>query len=89
MLRYLARYCLVGIAVFVFSLLYWAGWRKIIPRLFGYRLVPGKDTLADGTVLMVVSEVLPCHWDRSSFVTSVHARESQKALVVMDGERVR
>ncbi|KAH8082804.1 amino acid transporter [Cristinia sonorae] len=46
-------YCVVGIAVFVFSILYWAGWSVVIPKLFGYKLIPGKEILDDGTVLTV------------------------------------
>ncbi|KAJ7741342.1 high affinity methionine permease [Mycena metata] len=48
-------YCLVGIAVMVFGVLYWAVWRVILPRLFGYRLVPRKEQLADGTFVTLVS----------------------------------
>jgi solute carrier family 7 (L-type amino acid transporter), member 9/15 len=52
----LNRYCLVGIAVMVAGILYWAGWRIILPKVFGYELVPRKETLADGTVITLV-----CH----------------------------
>lgn len=48
-------YCLVGIAVMVFSIIYWAGWWIILPRIFRYKLVAQKDTLRDGTVITVVS----------------------------------
>ena len=49
------RYCLVAIAVMCFSVIYWAGWWIVLPRIFRYRLVPTKDTLRDGTVITVVS----------------------------------
>ncbi|KAL4079817.1 amino acid transporter [Scleroderma citrinum] len=48
-------YCLVGIGVLLFGVLYWAGWRIILPRVFGYELVPRKETLDDGTVLTTFS----------------------------------
>ncbi|EKM57703.1 uncharacterized protein PHACADRAFT_170914 [Phanerochaete carnosa HHB-10118-sp] len=44
-------YCLVGIAVMFAGVLYWAGWRILLPKVFGYELVPRKETLADGTVI--------------------------------------
>ena len=34
---------------------YWAGWRIVLPKVFGYHLVPKKEVLADGTVVTVVS----------------------------------
>ena len=37
------------------GIIYWAAWRVIIPKVFGYELVPNKDTLSDGTVVTVVS----------------------------------
>ncbi|GJE85364.1 amino acid transporter [Phanerochaete sordida] len=48
-------YCLVGIAVMVAGVVYWAGWRILLPRVFGYELVPRKETLADGTVITLFS----------------------------------
>ncbi|KAF9239123.1 amino acid transporter [Melanogaster broomeanus] len=42
-------YCLVGIGVMVFGVLYWAGWRILLPKVFGYELVPRKQALDDGT----------------------------------------
>ncbi len=52
------RYCLVGIAVLAFGVLYWALWR-IVPRWFGYDFVPRKEKLSDGTVVTVVRLVRP------------------------------
>ncbi|KAI0338060.1 amino acid transporter [Trametopsis cervina] len=46
-------YCLVGIAILVFGVLYWAVWSKVLPWFFSYTLVPTKDVLADGTVITV------------------------------------
>ncbi|KIM66404.1 hypothetical protein SCLCIDRAFT_7849 [Scleroderma citrinum Foug A] len=50
-------YCLVGIGVLLLGVLYRAGWRIILPHVFGYELVPRKETLGDGTVLTTI-EVL-------------------------------
>ncbi|CDO71025.1 hypothetical protein BN946_scf184844.g29 [Trametes cinnabarina] len=47
-------YCLVGIAIMVTGVLYWAAWR-IVPRWFGYEYVPRKETLSDGTVVTLFS----------------------------------
>ncbi|KAI0044682.1 high affinity methionine permease [Auriscalpium vulgare] len=44
-------YCLVGIGVMLFGVTYWAAWRVVLPRVFGYELVPRKDVLSDGTVV--------------------------------------
>ncbi|EJD50698.1 amino acid transporter [Auricularia subglabra TFB-10046 SS5] len=48
-------YCLVGIGIMLLGVLYWASWRVILPRVFGYELVPHKETLSDGTVVTVFS----------------------------------
>jgi len=48
-------YCLVGIAIMVTGVLYWAGWRIILPKVFGYELVPRKEVLEDGTVITLFS----------------------------------
>ncbi|KAF8156097.1 amino acid transporter [Crassisporium funariophilum] len=48
-------YCLVGIAIMLFGVLYWAVWRVILPQFFGYELVPRKEVLEDGTVVNVFS----------------------------------
>ncbi|KAJ7780836.1 high affinity methionine permease [Mycena maculata] len=48
-------YCLVGIAVMAVGVLYWATWRVILPRVFGYVLAPRKVQLDDGTWVAVFS----------------------------------
>ena len=35
-------YCLIGIAVITFGVLYWAVWRLVLPYVFKFRLVPRK-----------------------------------------------
>ncbi|KAG1796914.1 uncharacterized protein BJ212DRAFT_408460 [Suillus subaureus] len=37
------------------GVLYWAAWRIVLPKVFGYELVPRKERLDDGTVVTVVS----------------------------------
>ncbi|KAF8169222.1 amino acid transporter [Pholiota molesta] len=46
-------YCLVGIAIMLAGVVYWAVWRVVLPRVFGYALVPRKEVLEDGTVVNV------------------------------------
>ena len=48
------RYCLVGIGVLFAAVGYWAVWRILLPKLFGYELVPEKQKLKDGTVVALV-----------------------------------
>jgi amino acid transporter len=48
-------YCIVGIVVMLAGVLYWAAWRIILPKVFGYELVPRKERLDDGTVVTVFS----------------------------------
>jgi amino acid transporter len=48
-------YCLVGIAIMVFGVIYWAVWRIVLPKIFGYELVPTKVVLDDGTTVNVFS----------------------------------
>ncbi|KAI0078614.1 high affinity methionine permease [Panus rudis PR-1116 ss-1] len=48
-------YCLVGIAIMATGVLWWAGWRILLPKVFGYELVPRKEVLEDGTVITVFS----------------------------------
>jgi len=48
-------YCLVGIAVMALGVIYWAVWRVVLPKVFGYKLVPNKVSLDDGTVINVFS----------------------------------
>ena len=49
-------YAVAGWALMGFAVFYWAMWKKILPWVFRYKLVPVKETLSDGTVLTVV-----CH----------------------------
>ncbi|KJA15765.1 hypothetical protein HYPSUDRAFT_207620 [Hypholoma sublateritium FD-334 SS-4] len=48
-------YCLVGIGVMLTGVVYWAVWRILLPKFFGYTLVPRKQVLEDGTVVNVFS----------------------------------
>lgn len=48
------RYCLVGIGIMLFGVIYWAVWRVVLPKVFGYELVPTKVVLDDGTTVNVV-----------------------------------
>ncbi|KAG1788730.1 amino acid transporter [Suillus plorans] len=48
-------YCLVGIGIMLAGVLYWAVWRIVLPKLFGYELVPRKEKLDDGTIVAVFS----------------------------------
>ena len=48
-------YCLVGIAILVVGVLYWAVWKLVLPYVFGFRLAPRKEVLKDGTVVTLVS----------------------------------
>ncbi|KAI0045635.1 amino acid transporter [Auriscalpium vulgare] len=48
-------YCLVGIGVLLFGVAYWAVWRIVLPRVFGYELVPRKEVLKDGTYVTLFS----------------------------------
>jgi solute carrier family 7 (L-type amino acid transporter), member 9/15 len=47
-------YCLIGISVIFFGGLYWAVWQLVLPYIFGFRLVPRKGVLEDGTVVTLV-----------------------------------
>jgi solute carrier family 7 (L-type amino acid transporter), member 9/15 len=47
-------YCLIGIAVIAFGVLYWAVWQLVLPYVFRVRLVPRKEVLEDGTVITLV-----------------------------------
>jgi hypothetical protein len=37
------------------GVLYWAAWRVLLPKMFGYELVSRKERLDDGTVVTLVS----------------------------------
>jgi L-type amino acid transporter 9 len=51
-------YCLIGIAIVAVSVIYWAAWRVVLPRLLRVEFVPRKEILSDGTVVTVVSDLL-------------------------------
>ena len=48
-----------------FGVIYWAVWRVVLPKIFGYELVPNKVVLDDGTVVNVVRSLFyhSCGWD--------------------------
>jgi len=46
-------YCLIGIAIVAVSVIYWAAWRVVLPRLLRVEFVPRKEILSDGTVVTV------------------------------------
>ena len=48
------RYCLVAIGVMFAGAVYWAGWRILLPKIFGYELLQRKYMLEDGTVVTTV-----------------------------------
>ncbi|KAJ7149056.1 amino acid transporter [Mycena crocata] len=48
-------YCLVGIGIMFLCVVYWAVWRVVLPRVFGYVLAPRKEQLADGTFVTLFS----------------------------------
>ncbi|KAJ7274122.1 amino acid transporter [Mycena rebaudengoi] len=48
-------YPLVGIGIMIVGVLYWAVWRILLPRWFGYSLVPRKEELSDGTIVTLFS----------------------------------
>jgi L-type amino acid transporter 9 len=54
-------YCLVGIAVLMLGVLYWAIWKLVLPYVFKFRLVPSKEVLRDGTVVTLVSRSILYH----------------------------
>jgi solute carrier family 7 (L-type amino acid transporter), member 9/15 len=37
------------------GVLYWAVWRIVLPHILGFRFVPRKEVLEDGTVVTLVS----------------------------------
>jgi L-type amino acid transporter 9 len=59
-------YCLIGIAVMMFGVLYWAVWKLMLPYVFKFRLVPRKVLLQDGTVVVLVS--ILCSYHRSAVI---------------------
>ncbi|KAF7299784.1 Amino acid transporter [Mycena chlorophos] len=48
-------YCLVGIGILAVGPLYWAIWRVVLPKVFGYKLQPNKVVLEDGTFVTLFS----------------------------------
>ncbi|KAG1858584.1 cell morphogenesis N-terminal-domain-containing protein [Suillus tomentosus] len=46
-------YFLVGIVIMLAGVLSWAVWRIVLPKVFGYELVPRKEKLDDGTIVAV------------------------------------
>ncbi|KAA1475063.1 amino acid transporter [Dentipellis sp. KUC8613] len=50
-------YCLVGIGVLGASVVYWALWRIVFPKMFGYALRMRKEVLRDGTVVTLFEHV--------------------------------
>ncbi|PPJ51774.1 hypothetical protein CBER1_09665 [Cercospora berteroae] len=47
----------VGIAVLVMGAVWWAVWRKVLPAIGGYDLVPERERLDDGTNVVVYKKV--------------------------------
>lgn len=39
------------------GVIYWAVWRIVLPKVFGYELVPRKEVLEDGTVVNMVGYI--------------------------------
>ncbi|KAH8104173.1 amino acid transporter [Phellopilus nigrolimitatus] len=46
-------YCIIGISILIAGIVYWAAWSVVLPHMFRYELVPEKETLSDGTVVIV------------------------------------
>lgn len=59
-------------------MLYWAGWRIVLPCVFGYELVPRKETLDDGTVLMTVRPSLNLYFQSLLFVLVLEQKTGMK-----------
>lgn len=64
----------------VFGVLYWAVWRVILPRAFGYELIPEKEVLEDGTVVTVVSSHIP--WPSTSLMSASVQTQARKTGVI-------
>ncbi|KAJ5088895.1 hypothetical protein N7456_012511 [Penicillium angulare] len=47
----------IGIVVLILGVVYWAVWRKVLPWIGGYRLVPTHEQLADGTTVVIYKSV--------------------------------
>lgn len=50
-------YAVVGIAILVASVIYWAVWWVLLPTVGKYRLEPTHESLKDGTVVVVYKSV--------------------------------
>ena len=61
-------YCLIGISILVGGALYWAVWKLVLPRAFGFRLVQTKEVLKDGTIVTLVRHPRCSDIDRKSVV---------------------
>ena len=83
-LKSIDRYSLVGIAVTIFGVIFWAVWRVILPKIFKYELVPNKVILDDGTVVNVVRVIIFAVQDSDSSLTvlcfSFHERNWSRGL---------
>ena len=66
----------------LFGVLYWAGWRIILPQVFGYELVPRKETLEDGTVVTLVRLIIlsACRPKEANLDGLVLSSQDQKSL---------
>lgn len=42
----------VGIVILLLGVVYWAIWRKVLPAIGKYRLVPEHEVLSDGTTVV-------------------------------------
>ena len=42
------------------GIIYWAIWRIVLPKIFGYKLVPTKVVLEDGTFVNIVRLLALC-----------------------------
>ncbi|KAH8887867.1 high affinity methionine permease [Thozetella sp. PMI_491] len=50
-------YPIIGIGALLLGVVYWAVWRKVLPKIGGYELEQSKDVLEDGTVVTVFHKV--------------------------------
>jgi hypothetical protein len=50
------------------GVLYWAVWRIVLPHILGFRFVPRKEVLEDGTVVTLVSR---CHNSNHRLLTVI------------------
>ncbi|KAN0073754.1 Amino acid permease domain containing protein [Tylopilus felleus] len=76
-------YCLVGIGVMLVGVAYWAGWRILLPKVFGYELVPRKEKLEDGTVVTLVNLVMRIMLPKTVWYELVPGKEKLKEGTIM------